>query len=381
MNRVPFNGSDRSRRGIAMLLAITATIPLIGVTGTVLMIAVRQRQQIEESVVVAMARDAAASGAQDAMAKLTMDADFTGTYDLAIGGGQAEVTVTDWETDGIDNDGDGRVDDVLEADYVGISSVGSVNVARDALGNVVETAARSVQKTANVITKKVRLSLPVEAAFYVDDPLATFTFSGSSFTIDGNDENVDGTKGPRPALPGMGTPGDPKSLAGQFSKAQKSKVTGKGGPPSVLTVADIDLENEIRHLGSLATLTWNGMDEKVSNAKIGDYDNLVPVIAHAKGNLTMSGGSKGCGVLVVDGDLVLSGNFDFVGVILVAGSVTFNGGGGKKNLHGALLTPGTISGSDGSMGGSIELQYSSQAVDILQSTLSDGVELVSWTQS
>jgi len=258
MNRVPFNGSDRSRRGIAMLLAITATIPLIGVTGTVLMIAVRQRQQVEESVVVAMARDAAASGAQDAMAKLTMDADFTGTYDLAIGGGQAEVTVTDWETDGIDNDGDGRVDDVLEADYVGISSVGSVNVARDALGNVVETAARSVQKTAGVITKKVRLSLPVEAAFYVDDPLATFTYSGTSFTIDGNDENVDGTKGPKPALPGMGTPGDPKSLAGQFSKAQKSKVTGMGGPPSVLTVADIDLESEIRHLGSLTTITWSG---------------------------------------------------------------------------------------------------------------------------
>jgi hypothetical protein len=380
MNRVATHGSDRSRSGIAMLAAISAVIPLIGVTGTLLMIAVRQREQVEEAVVVAKARDAAASGAQDAMAKLTLDAEYSGTYDLAIGGGQAHVTVTDWADDGIDNDGDGRVDDVLEADYVGISSIGRVNVAFDAMGNEVETAARSMQTSANVITKKVRLALPVDAAFYVDDPLATFTYSGTSFSIDGNDQNLDGTKGPKPALPGMGTPGDPKKLASQFSKAQKSKVTGKGGTPSVLTVADIDLENEIHHLGSLATLVWTGMDEKVSNAQIGDYQKLVPVIAHAKGNLTLSGSAKGCGVLVVDGDLVLSGNFDFVGVILVAGSVTFNGGGGKKNLHGALLTPGTIAGTDGSLGGSVQLQYSSQAVDILQSQLSDGVELVSWTQ-
>lgn len=380
MHRVPFHPTDRSRSGIAMLLAITAAIPLIGVTGTLLMVAVRQRQQVEEAVVVAKARDAAASGAQDAMAKLTLDADFEGSYDLAIGGGQAHVTVTDWASDGIDNDGDGRIDDVLEADYVGISSVGRVNVALDALGNEVATAARSMQTTANVITRKVRLALPVDAAFYVDDPLATFTYSGTSFSIDGNDQNLDGTKGPRPALPGMGTPGDPKKLAGQFSKSQKSKVTGKGGAPSVQTVEDIDLENEIHHLGSLATLIWSGKDEKVSNAVIGDWKSLVPVIAHAKGNLTLSGSSKGCGVLVVDGDLVLSGNFDFVGVVMVAGSVTFNGGGGKKNLHGALLTPGTIAGTDGSLGGSIQLQYSSQAVDVLQSQLSDGVELVSWTQ-
>ena len=52
----------------------------------------------------------------------------------------------------------------------------------------------------------------------------------------------------------------------------------------------------------------------------------------------------------------------------------------EEPLHGALLTPGTIAGTDGSLGGSIDLQYSSQAVDILQSQLSDGVELVSWTQ-
>src|SRR5258706_5530723 len=268
LKRAPWNGSDRSQLGIAMVFAVAAAIPLIGVAGTLLMIAVRQREQVEESIVVTKARDAAASGAQDAMAKLSTNADFTGTYDLAIGSGQAQVTVTDWASDGIDNDGDGRVDDVLEADYVGVSSVGRVNVALDAHGNEFETAARSMQTTANVIPKKGRLALPLDPAFYVHDPLATFTFSGTSFTIDGDDVNLDETKGPKPALPGMGTPGDPKKLASQFSKSQKSRVTGKGGTPSGLTVAAIDLDSEIHHLGSLATLVWSGKDEKVSNAQI-----------------------------------------------------------------------------------------------------------------
>jgi hypothetical protein len=118
----------------------------------------------------------------------------------------------------------------------------------------------------------------------------------------------------------------------------------------------------------------------MSNAKIGDEMTLTPVIAHAKGNLQLSGGSTGCGVLVVDGNLELSGNFDFIGVIYVAGSVTFSGGGGAKNLRGALLTPGNISGTDGSFGGSVNLQYSSQAVDVVNTKLSDGVQLICYTQ-
>ena len=362
------------------MFAITATVPLLGVAGTLLMVNVSEREQLERSVVVTKARDAAASGAQDALAKLAVDADFEGAYDVTIGGVDAHVVVTDWGSDGIDNDGNGLVDDAFERDFVGITSEGRVNVAFDAHGNEVATAALSQRETAAVITKKVRLSLPVDAAFYVDDPLATFSYSGTSFTIDGDDTNLDGTKGPKSALPGIGTPGDTKKLSSQLSKSQKARVKGKGGTPSVVTVDPIDIEQEIKHLGSLATVTWTGADVKMSNAKIGDLKNLVPVIAHAKGDLTLSGGSTGCGVLVVDGDLLLSGNFDFVGVILVAGSVTFNGGGGKKNLHGALLTPGTVAGTDGSLAGSIDLSYSSQAVDLLTSQLSDGVELISWSQ-
>jgi hypothetical protein len=372
--------SDRSRQGFASVMAIIATVPMVAVAGTLLMVAVRQELQVEESQIVTKSRDVAASGVQDAMAKLALDADYVGAYDVTIAGGVAHVVVTDMGSDGIDNDGNGKVDDPLETDYVSISSVGRVNVALDAHGNELVTAAQSRTATANAITKKIHLDLAPEAAFYIDDPLATLTMSGSSFLISGNDQNLDGKKGPKPALPGIGTPGDPKSLAGQFSKSQKANVTGQGGAPSVRDVSAIDLVDDMHHLGSLATMTWSGADTKVSGAKIGDLTNLVPVIAHAKGNLSLSGGTTGCGILVVDGNLEMSGNFNFVGVIYVAGSVTFKGGGGKYNIRGALLTPGNVAGSDGTFGGSVNLQYSSQAVDVINTKLSDGVQLISYAQ-
>jgi hypothetical protein len=380
MNSTRIRSFARSSRGFAAVMALVAVIPMVTVAGTLLMVASRHRAQVEESAIVTKARDAAASGAQDALAKLALNADYAGTYDVAIGGATSHVVVTDWSSDGIDNDGDGRVDDPLEADYVSIAAEGRVNVALDAHGFELDTAAQSRSATAAAITKKIHLTLPIEAAFYVDDALATVAFSGSSFSISGNDVNLDGKKGPKSSLPGIGVPGDPKFLASQLSSSQKAKVVGLGGNPSVKNVVDIDIETEMKHLGSLATIVWTKPVEKTSNAVIGDLKKLVPVIAHAKGDLKISGNSTGCGVLVVDGNLEMSGSFDFVGVIFVAGSVTFTGGGGKKNLRGALLTPGNIAGTDGSLSGSVNLQYSSQAIDLLTSKLSDGVELISWTQ-
>ena len=143
-------------RGSAALLAITAALPLIGVAGTLLMVTVRQRDQVEAAAIVAAARDAAASGAQDAMAKLALDPNYTGTYDLTVGASLAHVVVTAWSTDGVDNDGNGKVDDLAEADYISVSSEGRVNVAYDRQGNEMDTAAMSQTKDAGSVVSEVR---------------------------------------------------------------------------------------------------------------------------------------------------------------------------------------------------------------------------------
>jgi len=175
----------RSRRGSAALMAITAAIPLIGVAGTLLMVTVRQCNQVEALAVVAAVRDAAASGAQDAMAKLAVDPNWAGEYDLAVGGSLAHVVVTDWTSDGVDNDNNGKVDDLAETDYVSITSEGRVNVAYDRQRRELSTAALSQTKDAGSVVKKTKLDIAVNSAFYCDDPLATFTVNGNAFKISG----------------------------------------------------------------------------------------------------------------------------------------------------------------------------------------------------
>ena len=369
----------RSRRGSAALMAITAAIPLIGVAGTLLMVTVRQRNQVEALVVVAAARDAAASGAQDAMAKLAVDPNWAGEYDLAVGGSLAHVVVTDWTSDGVDNDNNGKVDDLAETDYVSITSEGRVNVAYDRQGRELSTAALSQTKDAGSIVKKTKLDIAVNSAFYCDDPLATFTVNGNAFKISGEDTNIDGTPGPNPDVAGIGTTGDPALIEMQLSAEQQDNIVGMGLPPSIATVATEDIMEYAKALGSLATLTWSDADAKEPSAKIGDREKLIAQIAHAKGNLELSGSSKGCGVLVVDGNLEVTGNLDFVGLIFVTGSVTFRGG-GDKVIRGALFTPGNVNGEDIEVSGSIDIGYSSEAIATVEKQLSVGVELISWTQ-
>jgi len=361
---------------------MTATIPLMGVAGTLLMVTVHHRSETEESALMTAARDAAASGAQDAMAKLTVDPAYTGTYDLTVGTCTAHVVVSDWATDKVDNDGNGATDEPAEADYIDISSVGHVNSSGGGLGGNYGGgfAVSSEDRMAGVLVKKTKLNIVANSAFYVDDALADFNFNGTAFLINGNDTNLDGKPGPKPAVPGLGTPGDPSGIVSQLAAMQQKDVIGMGGSPSVQTVLADDLTADMTALAPLATLNWTGSDVHLSNGVIGDLPKQKAQIAHAKGNLFLSGNTKGCGVLVVDGNLEVTGNFDFVGVVYVSGSVTFKGGGGAKNIRGALFSPGNVKGEDVDIGGSVQITYSSQALDIVNSQLSYGVELVSWTQ-
>lgn len=370
----------RSQSGTALVVVVTATIPLLAAAGTLLMVCVRQRTQVEESYVVAAARDTASAGAQDAIAKLEADPNYTGTYDLAIDGHSAHVVVTDWSSDKLDNDGNGKVDDAGEAGYVGIVSDGRVNCAFAANGVEVATAARSERRTASAVVKRSKLDVVVNTAFYVEDPLADFTFNGTAFQINGNDTNLDNTPGPNPAIPGIGTDGNPSGILAQLSKSQKPCVVGKGGAPSVSTVAPTDVCAEIGQLGALATTTWGAGATSLDNAALGDRAKMKAVVAHAKGDLKLSGSTTGCGILVVDGNLTVTGNFDYAGLILVMGSVTFKGGGGNKDLHGALFTPGSVVGEDVDLSGTIQIRYSSQALTTVTSQVSSGVQLVSWAQ-
>jgi hypothetical protein len=73
----------------------------------------------------------------------------------------------------------------------------------------------------------------------------------------------------------------------------------------------------------------------------------------------LSGGSHGCGTLVVEGDLSVYGRFQWYGVIMVTGSIIFTGGSGK-NVTGAIMGGGMVSAD--LTGGDANIIFCSRAV-------------------
>ncbi|MDP6395420.1 MAG: pilus assembly PilX N-terminal domain-containing protein [Desulfobacterales bacterium] len=60
----------------------------------------------------------------------------------------------------------------------------------------------------------------------------------------------------------------------------------------------------------------------------------------------------GYGLLLIDGNARFQGSLDWWGIILISGDVDFGGGGGGKNIYGAVLV-----GSYANMGGTVEIYY------------------------
>jgi len=366
-----------SRRGNALLLALGATTTLIVAAGTLLVAVTQERTATEQSMVNAQARDASTSGAEDALARLSTDPKFEGAFAVDMGGSTADVTVVDWTDDGVDNDNDGTKDEADEEDMILVTSTGRSNETLDKNGNLIDLPTRHAHSVTEVILRRTDLNLAANQAVYVDDPAALFKFAGTAFLISGNDTNMDGSKGPNAALPGIGTVGNPAGIISQLKATQKDKVIGDGGPPSVAKVTDMDLMTTMDFLKPLATKVFGGPSDSYSG-DLGDLKNEKPIVVHAKGSLKLNGNTTGCGILIVDGDVDFNGTFDFAGIIYASGAIRFNGGGGGKNLRGALFTLGAVSGDDITINGSVDLRYSSEAIALVNEQLSGGVEVLSW---
>jgi hypothetical protein len=128
----------------------------------------------------------------------------------------------------------------------------------------------------------------------------------------------------------------------------------------------------------MADITLNGDQTNPSTSGWGSVATSPPTlkIVHiAGGDLHISGNTSGAGVLVVDGDFVLSGAFNWNGVVLVLGDVTVTGGGSAKQIVGALMVQGTVSGTS-ALNGNIKCLYSSAMISQLNAL--SRYEISSW---
>ncbi|SEM06416.1 PilX N-terminal [Syntrophus gentianae] len=217
-------------------------------------------------------------------------------------------------------------------------------------------------------------------ALYVE---ATTTIQGTSTNVIGLDQCGGGTD-----MPGVVTTLD----ASTVSRTGNPVVSGSTSPTWSVQggATNMDVQSIVDSWKGSADYVYNkvsttdtGMNwgtptlgATLQNPSSCSVNNVVYYNTYNGTNNTyikLTGGSSGCGVLVVDGDLELHGNFTWYGVILVSGSITYSGG-GNKNVTGAVIAGGSVDAD--LVGGNANIVYCSSAIS--DQTVNQPLRRLSW---
>jgi hypothetical protein len=298
------------------------------------------------------------------------------------------------ETDGLDNDGDGQVDEGGER----YPEIASKQTGSDAIGYdwvkvryklnatsqvvlfgdhdsdlstpprmnltrgypVIVVTSHGDQGSANRTVEVEAVKYPfetVDAAIYTEDD--NFQFNGTQFLVSGKDWDPEtGAEIPgNPEVPGISTTKDPSNISGSLNAQQQNNVEGSGTDPSVTTsTVDLDLQAMADQYSTLATVILPS--GTYSNQSWGDYDNYV--VAYCQGDMATSGQCSGAGLLIVNGNFDCAGTFIWYGAVLVLGDINFTGGGYGIHIFGTVMCQGGI--TEQVVGGNADVKYSSAAL-------------------
>jgi hypothetical protein len=235
------------------------------------------------------------------------------------------------------------------------------------------------------------------------------SFSGNSFTINGNDTNLDDTAGV--GIPGrcaasvwgisVADAATENVVQASLSNVQKDNVIGKAQNPGpglgdntitpdiTLTPAQIAKFVSAARPYADISLQASGTSQ-LSYQNIGDTcaANLKdpncwgtranPKIVYVKGTVDpaqafyavrLSGNSSGVGILIIeDGDLSITGNFRWEGPILITGQYSGlrYGGGGVQTIYGGVVVNETVNANaevEVDAMGNPKVVYSCQALE------------------
>jgi len=229
-----------------------------------------------------------------------------------------------------------------------------------------------------VLAKRAPVKMPtINSAMYINSTSMSLNLNGNMY-IDGNDYNTDGSSGPNPAVPGVGldSPADSAYFKNNIKPKIFNDILGAGGTPSIRSVAD--------------TTDWLAVTEALIFAAditipsgtyntAGEYGTpSEPKITYVNGNVNLTGGFQGDGIMIVNGNLSMAGNSTFRGIVLVYKNssieckVTGNGG----IFGGTILAGNNV---DIQSTGNASFFYSSQALANAQAKLkSSRFEIVDW---
>ncbi|HWN81619.1 MAG TPA: hypothetical protein VNM87_05965 [Candidatus Udaeobacter sp.] len=315
---------------------------------------------------------------------------------LANGGAAQDPTYTETETDGLDNDGDANIDEADEVypEVITVQNGSTVNYPwvkvhykRNGANQVVlfgdhdhnpstapiqnltqgfpvilatsEGMQGSAMRRIEIEAVK-RPYQTVAAATYSEDD--TFAFNGTQFLVSGRDWDPDtglplvgGTE-----VNGIVTTQNPSNIINALSGQQTNNVEGVGPEPSVQpSPVNLDLQALADEFGGMADVTMGA--STVTGPSWGNANDYR--VVHCTGDLHVSGGGQGGGVLVVDGDFECTGQFTWYGLVIVLGDMRFSGGGAGVHIYGSTLVQGGIANQ--TVSGNADLLYSSIALNRL----------------
>ena len=215
---------------------------------------------------------------------------------------------------------------------------------------------------------------PVPGSVYTE---GNMNFSGNSFYIDGHDHNYAAPWDTIPgasSLPGIATPNSTTPIVNNLNAQQQNNVEGSGTDPSVLpSNVNLDLPAMAAAWDQVADITYNGSLTNPAAPAWGDVNDLK--IVHVAGDLTINGSYTGAGVLIIDGTFHMGGTLNWSGIVLCLGDVDIVGGGTAKNILGAMLVQGTLTGTT-NVNGNVKIMYSSAMISKLYSL--SAYEISSW---
>ena len=339
----PKPGDLGSEAGSVLVMLIGLAIPLLIMVVAAATTMVGRSKTLQADVKLEKALMTAESGIDEVLYRANLGILVPGnliTRDLGDGMG-FEVMAVSLKTDGVDNDVDGLVDETDE-------SVLMITVTGTFAG-----ASRRIKAYLGQLPQ----ATPFGGAANLSESNLQIEIEGASL-VTGNDTNLDGTPGPNPAVPGMSVspPGTIPDLLGTLNATEQPKVTGLGPAPSLGLGSVIDLASLARILKSSATQVLTSAEydgATIGNALTNDY-----VIAYASSNLTLKAGTRGAGILLVEGNLHMA-DARWDGLIVCMGSdVEMEAG---SSLYGKIVQGPTGQSNFHLRGSSIF--HSSQAMD------------------
>lgn len=279
---------------------------------------------------------------------LSNDCSFTGTP-------------TALDADGVDNDGDGAIDEADE--------------------QVIELVVRGEyrDRTRRVVVF-IQERLPgAQGAIVVHDGSITVSVTSDAL-VTGQNTEIDGDRG-SVALDVHGfaiaPPGVLADLDAQITGSEESRVQGLGGWPSKTETAVVDVDtiidwyrtNADRTLGS--STYWNDTFGTTGS----------PESTFRDGNLRLSDGS-GAGILVVSGDLELDNDARYNGLVVVGGTLVVDE---SSRVTGAIVQGPRgksvlIDGPNDSDDADTKVRFSDEALDLADSVWTGPLMLRGWQE-